>query len=48
MVFLAIGPGTGTQVMGFKYFFLDYIRKLALQEWRFDLGGFDLSGDIML
>lgn len=25
MVLLAIGPGTGTQVMGFKCFFIDFV-----------------------
>lgn len=51
MVFLAIGPGTGTQVMGLKCFFLEFLesfKSLHCKIWGFSVGGFDQGGDAML
>lgn len=51
MVFLAIGPGTGTQVMGLKCFFigcLESFKSLHCKIGGFSVGGFDQGGDVML
>jgi hypothetical protein len=51
MVFLAIEPGTGTQVMGLKCFFigcLESFKSLHCKIGGFSVGGFDQGGDVML
>lgn len=47
MVHLAIGPGSRTQVMGLKYFSLEF-KGLHCKIEDFSVGGFDRGGFVVL